>query len=61
MVGSDDVCGASLRPFTECAGIHQHAFSDPKREGALLAGWATLQPTPTAEARPFGDPLVGSD
>jgi hypothetical protein len=48
-VGTDNVCGASLRPYTECTGNHRHAFADPAREGALLAGWATLHPKPGTE------------
>lgn len=42
MVSRDSVCGASLKPYTECPGNHRHAFTDPEREGKLLAGWATL-------------------
>ena len=46
IVGNDDVCGASLRPYFDCAGFHRHVFADPAREGRLLAGWATLHPKP---------------
>ncbi len=49
MVGSDDICGVSLQPYTECTGTHQHQFADPEREGRLLTqppSWATLHPKP---------------
>lgn len=59
MVGSDDVCSASLRPYLEGQGDHQHQFTDPDREGALPAGWATLHPTPTVDAVPYTDALPG--
>ena len=61
IVGRDNICGASLQPYVTCVHNHEHVFADPNREGALLAGWATLQPRPTVEARPFTEPLVGTE
>lgn len=47
MVASDNRCSAPPGAiYTECPGNHRHAFSDPEREGRLLAGWATLHPKP---------------
>lgn len=35
------------------------SFADAAREGRLLAGFATVHPTPTRPAVPFTDPLPG--
>lgn len=58
-VGSDDVCGASLLPYVDCPHDHEHRFSDPQREGRLLAGWGTLHAKPTREPIPYTHHLPG--